>query len=112
MAQVPATSPSPDGPSPPSSPSFVSRLTASIEAAPCFRVPLMWGIACGIAAGLHKFRVHRASPRRLHLSKGSDLVACEGLCAWGVPMFAVLRRLSCVTHPHIPSPLVSCDDCA
>ncbi|GAB5030659.1 Hypothetical protein NocV09_00303250 [Nannochloropsis oceanica] len=46
-------------------PSFLSKLSNTIETAPCFRVPLMWGIACGLAAGLHKFRVHRASPQAI-----------------------------------------------
>lgn len=47
----------------PSTGSFLTKLSNTIETAPCFRVPLMWGIACGLAAGLHKFRIHRASPR-------------------------------------------------
>ena len=39
------------------------RLYTQAAKAPCFRAPLMWGLACGLAAGLHKFRIHRASPR-------------------------------------------------
>lgn len=52
-----ADAPGPDGSS------AWQRLYTQAANAPCFRAPLMWGLACGLAAGLHKFRIHRASPR-------------------------------------------------
>lgn len=48
---------------PPDSTSTWQRLYMQAANAPCFRTPLMWGLACGLAAGLHKFRIHRASAR-------------------------------------------------
>ena len=35
---------------------YFSRLYRKLEGTPCFREPLMWGIACGILAGVHKYR--------------------------------------------------------
>ena len=35
---------------------YFKRLYRKLEATPCFREPLMWGIACGIFAGIHKYR--------------------------------------------------------
>ena len=35
---------------------YFKRLYRKLEGTPCFREPLMWGIACGVLAGIHKYR--------------------------------------------------------
>ena len=75
-AQDPASSSSSSLSHPPP-PSYIQQFYHQMETAPCFRVPLMWGIACGIAAGLHKWRIHRASPRECVCVCGFSMCVCD-----------------------------------
>jgi len=78
--------------------SFLTKLSNTIETAPCFRVPLVWGIACGLAAGLRKFRIHRASPRTFWLGEGVR----EGMWAGGKEASNKLTQDSQSCHVVVP----------
>ena len=78
--------------------SFLTKLSNTIETAPCFRVPLVCGIACGLAAGLHKFRIHRASPRTFWLGEGVR----EGMWAGGTEAWNKLTQDSQSCHGVVP----------